>query len=81
MGSEGYMGNVGLKGFGAGREDTMCKRTIRLVALLGSLIWLAGAQTQAQTNQQRVPLLMSKMPPQQSVAYKALKVVADNPTI
>ena len=81
MGSEGYMGNVGLKGFGAGCEDTMCKRTIRLVALLGSLIWLAGAQTQAQTNQQRVPLLMSKMPPQQSVAYKALKVVADNPTI
>ena len=59
----------------------MRKRTIRLVALLGSVVWLAGAQAQAQTNQQRVPLLMSKMPPQQSVAYKALKVVADNPTV
>ena len=59
----------------------MCVRTIRLVALLGSLIWLLGAPAQAQTNQQRVPLLMSKLPPQQSVAYKALKVVAGNPTV
>jgi Metallo-peptidase family M12 len=59
----------------------MCKRTISLVTLLGSLIWLAGIPAQAQTDQQRVLLLMSKMPPQQSVAYKALKVVADNPTV
>src|SRR5262245_58827689 len=75
------MANVVAKGLVRKCNDTMCRRTIKLVALLGSLIWLAGAPAQAQTNQQPVPLLMSKMPPQQSVAYKALKVVADNPTV
>jgi hypothetical protein len=59
----------------------MCVRTIWLAVLLGSLAWLAGAPAQAQTDQQRVPLLMSKLPAQESVAYKALKVVAHNPTI
>jgi hypothetical protein len=59
----------------------MYKRTIRFVVILGSLICLTGGPARVQTNQERVPLLMSKMPPQQSVAYKALKVVADNPTV
>jgi hypothetical protein len=59
----------------------MCLRTIRLVALLVTLIWLGSDPALAQTDQRRVPLVMSKLPSQQSTAYKVLKGLADNPAI
>ena len=59
----------------------MFARIVRLAALLGSIIWLGSLPAQAQTDQQRVLLVMSKLPSQQSGTYKALKRAADNPTV
>ena len=57
----------------------MCTRIIRLTALLGCL--MLGSPTLAQTDQQRVPLIMSKLPSQRSATYKGLKALADNPAV
>jgi hypothetical protein len=60
----------------------MCARIIRLTALLGCLMCLMlGTPTLAQTDRQRVTLIMSKLPPQKSAAYRHLKALADNPTV
>jgi len=59
----------------------MFPRAVTVVALLGSLVWLASATAQAQTDQQRVMLIMSKLPSPQSATYRALKGLADNPQV
>ena len=51
----------------------MCARIIRLMALLGCLMLGSPTLALAQADQERVALVMSKLPPQQSAAYKALK--------
>src|SRR5262249_26964933 len=60
---------------------TMCARTLSLVALSASLIWLGSNPAQTQTNQQRVQLVMSKLPSKQSATYKVLEALADNPAV
>jgi Metallo-peptidase family M12 len=59
----------------------MCVRTIRLVALLVALICLGSVPALTQTGQQRVQLVMSKLPSKQSPTYKALEALADNPVV
>ena len=48
----------------------MCARIIRLTALLGCLMLGSPTLALAQADQQRVALIMSKLPPQKSAAYK-----------
>ena len=59
----------------------MCARIIRLTALLGCLMLGSPTLALAQADQQRVALIMSKLPPQKSAAYKQLKARADKPTV
>ena len=59
----------------------MCARIIRLTALLGCLMLGSPTLALAQADQQRVALIMSKLPPQKSAAYKRLKARADRPTV
>src|SRR6476661_7765603 len=59
----------------------MCTRIIRLMALLGCLMLGSPTLVLAQSDQQRVSLILSKLPPQKSAAYKRLKARADKPTV
>jgi hypothetical protein len=58
----------------------MCVRIISSMALLGWLICLGSDPAWAQTSQERVQLILSTLPPQQSATYKALKALAGNPS-
>jgi hypothetical protein len=58
----------------------MCKRTICSAPLLGCLIWLGMSPALAQAEQERVQLILSKLPPQKSATYKAIKRLAGKAT-
>ena len=59
----------------------MCTRTVRLVAILSLLVSLGTSAALAQTSPAPVPLILSKLPAQNSSAYKALKALAGNPQV
>jgi hypothetical protein len=59
----------------------MIKRLISAVLALGSLIWLGTDFVVAQAEQERVPMIMSKLPSQGSTAYKAIRKRAGAATI
>ena len=58
----------------------MCVRIISSMVLLGWLFCLGSDPAWAQTSQERVQLILSTLPPQQSATYKALKALAGNPS-
>jgi len=49
-----------------------CARSISSVSLAGCLLWLATGPTLAQTEPERVPLIMTKLPPSGSATYKRI---------
>ena len=49
-----------------------CARSISSVSLLGCLLWLAAGPALAQTEPERVPLIMTKLPPSGSATYKRI---------
>src|SRR6478609_5716516 len=59
----------------------MCARIIHLMALLGCLMLGSPTLVLAQADQQRVALILSKLPPHKSTAYKRLKARANKPTV
>jgi Metallo-peptidase family M12 len=59
----------------------MCARIIHLMALLGCLMLGSPTLVLAQADQQRVALILSKLPPHKSAAYKRLKARANKPTV
>ena len=40
-----------------------CARNVSSISLLGCLLWLATGPSLAQTEPERVPLIMTKLPP------------------
>jgi hypothetical protein len=50
----------------------MCKRTICAAPLLGCLAWLGIGPALAQAEPERVPLIMTKLPPSGSALYKRI---------
>ena len=58
----------------------ICSRTICVATLLGCLVWLGMSPALAQADPKRVQLIMSKLPPQQSATYKAIKRLAGKAT-
>jgi hypothetical protein len=58
----------------------MCTRIIRSAPLFGCIIWLGIRPALAQANQERVQIIMSKLPPQTSATYKAIKRLVGKPT-
>src|SRR6476619_4364575 len=50
----------------------MCKRCIFSAPLLACAIWLGTNPTLAQTEPERVPLIMTKLPPSGSALYKRI---------
>ena len=59
----------------------MIKRLIIAVLVLGSLIWLSTDFVLSQTEQERVPIIMSKLPPQRTTSYKAVRARAGQATV
>jgi hypothetical protein len=49
-----------------------CARCISSVSLLGCFLWLATGPALAQTEPERVPLIMTKLPPSGSALYKRI---------
>ncbi len=58
----------------------MYARTVQTMALLGSLVILCLASVLAQTEGDRVELIMSKLPSQNSATYRAIRKLAGNAT-
>jgi metallopeptidase family M12-like protein len=50
----------------------ICKRCISSTLLLGCALWLGQGSAQAQTEPERVPLIMTKLPPSGSALYKRI---------
>ena len=62
-------------------DDPMTKWLLSAVLALGSLIWLGTDFVLSQTEQERVAMIMSKLPPQRTTTYKAIRARAGQATI
>ena len=49
-----------------------CNHAVNSALALGCFLWLATGPALSQTEQERVPMIMSKLPPQSSTTYKAI---------
>ena len=57
------------------------KRLTSAALVLGSFLWLGAGLVQSQTEQERVPMILSKLPPQSSTTYKAIRKHAGIATV
>jgi hypothetical protein len=58
----------------------MRQRMIRSAALLGCIVWLVAGTAFAQKEAEQVALIMIKLPPQETAAYKSIRKQAGNAT-
>jgi hypothetical protein len=58
-----------------------CKRVMHLALALGCLLWLATIPALSQAQDARVQMIMSKLPPQASATYRAIRKRAGRATL